>query len=330
MYIIYRLSIVGLMLVILASCVAVRSFPYTVRAGDTVTLAIGSLDGVNKNNITVSFYSDTDPSNPLDLTSNVRSVLRLFPDKTSESYWDETTGFGTQTMTYINALSGHGPWLSVLVLDLPPTIQPGTGYLKIIPGQGTIYPNLIKKVADVNVGLEILAINSGSSALGDNHSFDYTEADFSSNVIVGDLTKLEQSKQVVVRTLPTTTVSYPSISAAEYVIDITAVDQGGNSVIDLLTEDDLAVVLDDQPGYVKNQTNLSWSKLSNLVKVNIVSIRGNQNPRFIRFSILLSNLVLKSSNGYSLGNAASIVSSKYYDANGELMTGPLPEVVILN
>ena len=37
----------------LQGCLAVQSFPTAARAGDTVTLAIGSLEGANKNNLSV-------------------------------------------------------------------------------------------------------------------------------------------------------------------------------------------------------------------------------------------------------------------------------------
>ena len=115
-----------------------QTFPGVVRAGDTVTFAIGSLDGLNRSNITVEYYPDSDPANPVDLTRFVRSVMKVYPDKTSQAYWDVTSGYGLETLTSQTSLSGHGPWQSVVVVDLPLTLPSGTGIFRITPGGGQL------------------------------------------------------------------------------------------------------------------------------------------------------------------------------------------------
>ena len=79
------------LVILLAGCVATQPFPYAVRAGDTITLAIGSYDGVNKNNLSITYYPD-----PGSLPSETPVFTMLF----------STPTFGPTTKTIISFTNG--------------------------------------------------------------------------------------------------------------------------------------------------------------------------------------------------------------------------------
>lgn len=313
---------------LLSGCVAFQPFPHTVRAGDTITLAIGSVDGASRSNITIEYYSDSDPLSPIDLTSGVRSVLKLFPDKTSHAYWSQAGEFGTDNMNYLTRLSGHGPWQSVIVVDLPLTLPPGTGNIQVSLGPDVVYPDTLRKVDDVTIAMEILDNGAGGAAQGGAHEFEYHQTAFNSNSTVGDLSELEQTRQVLVRVLPNLFVSHAAVSAAEYMLTVPIVDTGLNDVTNQVGNTDMVVVLDDQANLIKNQTNLIWSRSGSVVKVIVVSANGGQDPSNIRFSVLLSNLDLGPTNGWVISDFVSLDSVQYFNVNGEATTGPTPQIVV--
>lgn len=313
----------------LSGCVAFQPFPHSVRAGDTITLAIGSVDGANRLNTTVEYYPDSDPLNPVDLTPGVRSVLRLFPDKTSHAYWNRGGVGGTDNIHYLTTtLSKHGPWQSVVVVDLPITIPAGTGTIKVSLGPDVVYPETLKKVDDVAIAMEILDDGAGGAAQGDAHDFEYHQTSFSTNSTVGDLVELEQARQVVLRVLPNFFANYIPVAAAEYELTVPIIDQSLNDVTDQVINTDIVVVLDDQPNFIKNQTSLMWSRSGATIKVSVISASGGQDPGNIRFSVLLSNLDLVVTNGWQISESVSLNSITYFDVNGEVMGGPMPQVIV--
>ncbi len=310
--------------ILLSGCVAFQPFPHAVRAGDTITLAIGSVDGANRTNTTVEYYPDTDPSNPVDITAGVRSVLKFFPDKTSHAYWNTGGTGGTDNMNYFTtALSEHGPWQSVVVVDLPTTLPPGTGVIKVSLGPGVVYPVTLKRVDDVSIAMEILDNGAGGA-----HDFEYHKNSWNTESTIGDLTELEQARQVVLRVLPNLSNNFSPVSAAEYELTVPIVDQSFYDVTAQVANTDIVVVLDEQSNYIKNQTNLIWSRTGDAIKVFVISANGGQNPDNIRFSILLSNRDLEVVNGWAISDFVSLDSVQYFDINGSLMGGPTPQVIV--
>jgi hypothetical protein len=307
----------------LTACVAIQPFPHTVRAGDTVTLAIGSLDGVTRTNTTVNYYPDSDPGNPIDISSNIRSALKVFADKTSRSYWDTQSGLGLDTIDFMETLSGHAGWQSVLVVDMPTTLPPGTGYIKITPGAGVVYPLTQTKVGDVDISMEILDALPGSG-----HDFEYRKLAYNTDTSIGDLAMLEPLRQVIVRNIAGTSSYYNNIAAAEFDLFVPVVDQSLVDVSNQVGNNDIAVILDDQTQLVRGQANLSWSRTGSNMKVIITSATGELPPNQIRFSIVVSNLTLESSNGWRLGVGASITAQNYYDINGNPASGPTPDITV--
>jgi len=319
----YRICIL-LHIFLLVSCVAVQPFPYIVRAGDTITLAIGSLDGVNRNNITIEYYPDSDPLNPVNITPGLRSVLRVYPDKTSQAYWDKGEFVGVDTIEYQTTLSAHGPWQTVAVIDLPGTLPAGTGHIEVSLSSEVVYPLTLKKADDINIPIEILG-NNGSA-----HVFEYHKGFFNNDTTIGDLTKLEQLRQVVIRVLPNLTANYTPVYAAEYVLTVPIWDQQSNDVSNQVINSDIAIVFDDQPNYIRNQTNLFWSRSGETFTVIVISAGGDQDPSNLRFSILISNPEISTVNNWEISDNVSLVSVNYYDAVGELVTGPVPQAIIQN
>ncbi len=322
-----RIAISLIVINTLVACVSIQPFSSTVRAGDTITLAVGSLDGVTRTNVTLNYFPDSDPLNPIDISANIRSVVKIFPDKTSQSYWDTTTGFGLETISFVERLAGHGAWQTVLVVDLPLTMPAGTGYIQVTMGAGVEYPVTQTRIDDVNVTMEILA-SGGIPLQGGSHDFEYRKTSNNSDTAIGDITKLEALKQVVVRNPPSTTASYPGIAAAEFDLFVPIVDQSLVDVSSQVSDSDIAIILDDQVNLVQNQTNLIWSRTDSNIKVIILSATGALPPQQIRFSVIISNLSLESSNGWTLGDNVAINALDYYDLNGDPLSGPIPQIIV--
>ena len=309
----------------LAGCVAVQPFPYAVRAGDTITLAIGSLDGVSRDNMSIMYYPDPGsvPSeDPVDVTAGIRSVFNIYPDKKSKTYWDTTSGSGLTTMSYLEQVSAHGAWQSVVAVDLPSTLPTGTGHFVVTLGADVIYPPFVTRVGDVNIDAQILEPG------GDAHTFAYRKYSFNTETSIGNLADLEQLRQVIIRKYPDSSVSTFPIAAAEYDLLIPVIDASLNDVSNLVSDSDIVVILDDQVSYDRNQTSLNWSRSGASIKVVITSLSGNQNASSIRFSILLANYVDAETNGWTLADNASLVSVKYFDLNGNEISGPNRQVIV--
>jgi hypothetical protein len=100
-----------------------------------------------------------------------------------------------------------------------------------------------------------------------------------------------------------------------------------NDVSEIVSDDDIAVILDEQPGYIKRQTSLIWSRTGSLLRVYVISTFG-QDPANIRFSVLLSNPDLEVLNGYYISDSVALNSVTYYDENGVVMSGPVPQVIV--
>ena len=314
-----------ILFVLLTSCVATQPFPCAVRAGDTVTLAIGSLDGANKDNITITYYPDPGslPNEiPVDVTSNIRSVFNINADKKSKTYWDTTSGNGQNTMAYVEGITMHGAWQTVVAVDLPVTLPVGTGHFEIVLDGSIIIPPFLASASDVNIEAQIL--EAGGSA----HEFEYRQKNFNNDTVIGDLTTLGQLRQVVVRKKPAVSTDGPAFAAAEFNLEVPIYDLGFNDVSDLVPDSDIAIVLDDQITYDKNQTSLNWSRSGSAVKVIIMSPTGNQNSKSIRFSILLANYVDAEANGWSFADTPSVASVKYFDVTGVEISGPTPQILI--
>ena len=131
------------------------------------------------------------------------------------------------------------------------------------------------------------------------------------------------------RSLPTSSPSAP-ISAANYKLTFSVLDESANDITANLTADDFAIVLDDSPRYVRGQVSLIWKKSNSAFDISVTSPAQPISPQLVRFSILLSNVEDTAANGWTIaGGSVSLQSYNYYDAQGAEMSGPAPNVRIM-
>ena len=296
-------------------CVALKTYPNAFRAGDTITLSIGSLDGATKNNISVVYFDDLDTSrtNPIDLTANIRTVFKIYPDKTSVA-WNESSASGA-VMGTIPSWSGHGPWLTVMSLDLPDStmLNAGTGKIIVTPASEVVAPNSAKRVENIEIPVEILPGDGSRDAL------QYYAEDFSSPTN-GRTSRLRPLPQVVVKPFDQASGQYgaEAAAAAEYVLNIPITDTAS------VPDSAVRVFWDDRPGDALAQTQLSWSRAGDTLRVFVVSPTGGLDTGLIRFSVILAP-----PGSYSFAGNPSLISATYYDINGVPFAGTAPEIKLL-
>ena len=298
-----RLYIILLALLVVQGCVAVQSFPLAARAGDTITIAAGSVDGMSKSNTTINFISDEPATlgNTYDLTSNIRVITKIYPDKTSQAWT-------TSNATGIQAASGHGPWQTVIVLDLDPTLPVGMGHFEINTAAYTGNSFVMTSVNNVSIAIEILP------GVGATNNFSY---EFFGNTLTDDLSKLEPRNQAII-TNPQNSSVQSLYGAIEVIVNASILDASGNVVPDA----SILVVPDDQPEDSRVQKQLSWSRSGDEISIYVISPVGLLNEIQVRTSIVIPE-------NATFSVLPTIASINYYDANGEVVTGPTPTVAIV-
>ena len=295
--------LISLLLLALQGCVAVQSFPTAARSGDTITLAVGSPDGMTKANTTAQFVSD-DPAYPTPVDLTIRSIIRLRPDNTSS-----IATFDIAFTSSITYYSSHSLWLSVIVIDLPPGLPVGTGKIQINT-EGTY--GIGDNINDYPVKVEILP------GTGVTNSFDYYNGSASGYFLSGNLQKLEPLPQVVVHPPKISHGWYgaPNYGAAEIKINVPTQKAGGGEI----STNDIKIVQDDM--YITNNTTqcqMSWSRIGNDIIVRFISPTGTMKFYQPRFSV-----VVRPGNEFIQSPGPSITSLTYYDVNGNVVTDSTP------
>jgi hypothetical protein len=268
---------------VLQGCVATQSFPTVARSGDTITLAVGSPDGMSKSNTTAQFISDVDGSaTPL----SIRSIIRLRPDNTSNlALFD---GIVNAEDYY----TGHSQWLTVIVIDLPGTLTVGVGQIYI--NSTASYGTLPLGINDIPVSLEIIEGTGLRNEFTYNNNFGGRGP--------GDLASLESLPQAILR--PPHLQSTFTFAAAEIKVNVPLGSVPNRAV---------RVVADDF--YTKNhqdQVQMNWARDGDDFTVNFISPSATMEPKQLRFSI-----VLRPGNEFVTDLEPSIASIKLYDINGE-------------
>jgi len=286
----------------LNGCTAFNAFPTAARAGDTVALAVGSPDGMSRSNTTATFTSAAAPGDIIDVTPNIRSIFKLYADKTSPQY-----ALNSITKNIVDT-SGHEPWITIVALDLPSTNTAGA---PLPTGPGTIqftttapYPSIGSHINNFPIGIEILP---GGPV--PQNPFTY-EIGLGAS-LNGDLKTLEPRPHTVV--LPPFvqgTNPYPVYGAIEMKLVIPT------SVGISLKDRGIQVVLDNMAMVSASKSTLT-SSLSNGqdLSVLLVSASGTMQYYEPRFSIVLNA-------GNSFLAPPTITSVRYFDANGNETTGP--------
>lgn len=311
-----RLAVLALCCVLLQACVAVQSFPTAARAGDTITLALGSVDGLNKSNLTVH-YTPLATGVSIDLTPNIRSVFKVYPDKTSRVWLDTD-----DSANILNVFTGHGAWLNVAVLDLPATLPAGAGYFQVDFDESVVVPNTfaVQSAESVSIFVDILPVAAGA---GLPSGFDYHSVP--GVIDSGDLSRLGSLDHVVLR--PKSALGYTSQikpAAAEYRIRLPVI--GDPMAIE---DSSVHVIWDDKPGEFNKQIQLSWHRQGDELTVNVlVLVDSGISADWHRFSVVV--LDAAGANAINPDGVPQLLSYRYFDFNGSEMTPSYePEVVLM-
>jgi hypothetical protein len=284
-------------LLLLQGCVAIQSFPTVARAGDTITLALGSAEGMTKNNTTVTYTPDSDPGNPIAIPSNnIRAIIPIYPDKRSKA-WVESAASGIDNAT------GHSAWLTVMVLDLPDSNYISTGPGKIKIQTSAKYPDFSDHINDVEIAIDILP------GTGISHDFEYR---FNA-VTQGNLSNLEVKPHYVIKPdyVPGSIFSSPWPQYAAIEITVT----GAFSASDVAINNSMNIIMDDMDDNIRSQMNMTWSKTGNKTIINLTSLKGQLNYYNARASMFFI------SNDYTY-TSPPVVTARYFDINGDIVAGP--------
>lgn len=302
--------IVLLFLNYMSGCTGVNSFPVAARGGDTVMFAVGTPEGMKKDNISVTFTSDIDGS-VTDLAQNIRALSKFYPSKTSAVALNHSNSI---------YLAGHEPWLSVLSIDLPLSI-PGGGPLPVgsgevrvqcIPKADCTFPGFFPHTNNVDMALEILP------GTGNPHPFKYSGG--MAGEFTADPALLEEQPQVTVRPDANGTNTSVQYGAAEYKITMPVTTYNGGAVLD----SDIVIVAEDLTTQTGSQRGLIWERKGDDFTIMFSSPRGMRYNEF-RFSLVLKPQSSTPSHVYT--TAPTLVSEKYYSMDGNQIASAASPVV---
>jgi len=282
----------SMLVAVLPACTALKTFPQAAKAGDTVALAVGSADGMSRANTTASYESDSNPGVFYDLTTGIRGIFRLYADKASGLYNPESV------TRYIVDTSGHEPWVTVMVIDLPQGLPVGTGKVNI--NTTASYPTIGSDINDVPIDLEILP---GTGVVDDLRY----EFGLGANV-AGDLTLLEpQLRAVVMPPFPEST-AWPSYGAIEMKLHVPTSAVTGMRIV----ADDIGLATGS------NRSMLTQRDATNDdLTIVFTSLKGKLRSYEPRFAIVLTD------PSVTFSATPTIASVSYFDIDGNSVAGPL-------
>lgn len=289
--------LLGLLVAVLwmSGCTAIKPLPIAARAGDSITIALGSQEGMTKTNTTATFTPDS-TGVPVALTPS--AIFNLYPDKRSGAY--DASG------SLIFGVS-HEPWLTAMAVNLPGNLPVGLGTIKIntsVPQPS--FPN--KPVPMMNYRLEILP------GTGTPHDLTYATSGVLN--IKGNLATLERKvgqAYIVPPAIGACTTS-PNLAAIELRLQLPFTLNAGEGERDI---DAFKVIAEDISAYYAGKTpDVAWSAQGNGLTVLFISPDGTLNCYEPRFSLL--------PKGYSFSATASpvLLSARYFDVNGAEVAGP--------
>ena len=286
----------------LSGCTGVNSFPVAARGGDTVMFAVGTPDGMTKNNISVTFTSDIDGS-VTDLTQNIRALSKFFPAKTSSVALNQSNSI---------YLAGHEPWLSVLSIDLPLSIPDGgplpvgSGEVRVqcVPKDECKFPGFFPHINNIDMALEVLP------GAGYPHPFIYSLG------LAGELSAnpalLEEQPQVKIRPSANGTNTSTLYGAAEFRISMPVTTYNGGNVPD----SHIVIVAEDLTTLTGSQRSLIWGRSGDDFTILFSS------PRGMKLNEFRLSLVLKAPSGnptHVYTAEPALISESYYNLDGDLI-----------
>jgi hypothetical protein len=326
-----------------SGCTSLQTFPVAARAGDTVSVALGSYDNMNTSNISVEFLpTGASPGGGISLTP--RSVFRLYVDNTSRAVQNPTLFLGNVIRS-----SGHAPWLNVLVVDLPSilntgltpidgqllvTRKNGPGTSPIYPGHGTDLPDFWDDPAisgggedKIRIALTVLPTGLTETGNGSPTVFQYElGGDLATPGIVqtGNLPALAPLPHAVIAPPfdgdQPTAYSDITFGAVEMKLTLSAETLSGSPVnLDPATHNNLIrVFADDMEAFTDSRRSVVYRLTgTNELTVMFISPEGKLKYYEPRLSILFTPL-----SNLQFSSAPSVNSVIYYDTNGDVIEAP--------
>lgn len=298
----YSAAISGFVTCVLAmgisGCISLKTFPQAARGGDTVALAVGSADGMARSNTTAAFVSDAAPSAPVNLTPGIRGIFRLYADKASSIY-----AVGSTTSYVVNS-SGHEPWVTIMVVDLPQGLPSGPGEVRVTTT--ATFPAIGSHINDRPISLEILPGTGTPSDLA--YEFGIGSG------MPGDLTQVEAQPYAQVLPVFPSSTSWPVYGAIEMKLHVPT------SAGTALDPPQLRVLVDDMSGSTSSSLNTTYRHDGNQnLTVMLLSPTGKLRYFESRFSIVPRN---NENQVISFVGTPTIISVRYFDINGNQVAGP--------
>jgi len=290
-----------LFLLFVSGCTALKTFPNAARSGDTVALAVGSPLNMNRGNTTAIFTSDIDGI-PVDLSSNIRSIFKLYADPTSQVF--ESTA---NTVNLIES-SNHAPWITIAVIDLPQGLSAGPGQIQFTTN--ATYPAIGSHINNLQIPLEILA-GTGSAS-----TFDY---EFGVGAqLTGDLSILEsQTRAVFGPAFPSVACPCPDYAAIEIEINAPTTATTLHPTVIRVVAEDLTVQTNSSRSVIH-----SFSPTGQTIKIVFLSPTGTLKYYEAQFSVVLHS-------NFTFTSTPTITSINYYDNNGNQVSGPVSDYSVL-
>ncbi len=300
-------------LIVLGGCTGINTLPHIARAGDTVMMALGTIDGITRQNVNVTYTPDTGGS--FDLTPNIHALFKLYGDPTSEAVLDNTW----QTVN-----SGHHePWLWTMAVTLPTNLTTGTGSVNVscTPRNACKFPSNYPHVNDVDMGLEILP------GTGTPNPFKYQSA-FGFQPTV-DPTALEPGIQAALTPVANGILDTVKFGACEITLNMPTETGNGAAVPD----QDYFVIPQDLTSVTRSQRTVHWVRNADQLKIIMASPHGFTFHE-VRMSIVLDDPTIAGTDPAHVFTVAPTVTSvKYYDINGALLSAnetPGASISLLN
>lgn len=285
-------------------CTAINTHPLAARPGDTITLAVGSAEGMTAANTTVNFTPNGGTLFPLE----IRNIFKIYPDRKSAAWLNNGNTAGIEEQT------GHGPWTSIIALDIPLTYPVAMGGGPIEIGHGTInitsgatYSPLTTHIDLIPIGLEILP------GTGQKNLFEYVLLDPARNM--DKLGNLEPLGGISVKPVYTGTTTGTTYGAIEIVVTIPS--SGPIS--------DIKVILDEKVGHTTTRrAQYFWKKSGETITTSIISPDGSLEYYDAHIYIISTGVQAIIDLGYATtGPSGTIVTNTtYYDINGNVVSGP--------
>lgn len=282
---------------VLSGCTAINVMPIAARAGDTITVAVGSPEVMTPSNTTATFIPNGGGSVPL----TIKSIVRLLPEQTSKVVSNPNHSAWQVTRT-----SGHQPWLAIIVIDLPTTGLPvDTGFINV--STTASYPTIADHVNNIPIALEILPGTGSPHPLEYNIGLGLTA--------LGNLQDLEPTHSVLVHPDFIGTTTWPTYGAIEITLQFQA-DGAPPSSFSLISE--------DVSTHTGSARNVMWKVSGDSLIVSYISPTGLMEYFEPRFSVI--PLPARPITGNPPGTYPSappvVTSVKYFDVNGNIVAGP--------